>query len=252
MDVSRARERLAGFLTYILGRNPYEFGLVPDENGFIKIKDVLKVLAEEKGWEHVRKESIDELIIALPDPGIELLDGQIRAINRETLSKPVVTETLPRLFYIGIRKKAHVHVVEKGILPHDNLPFLVLSSDKDMAERIARRKDPEPVILTINTREAENQGVLFLHAGEELYVARHIPLKCFTGPPIPQAGEERSWSGKKKKPERKSPPTPGTYVPDFGEKSRVKNMKNGREDRESWKHNKKKIRKQKEKFREDV
>ena len=43
-------KQLAKLLNYALGRDPDEFGLVPDESGFIKIKELLKALHEEDGW----------------------------------------------------------------------------------------------------------------------------------------------------------------------------------------------------------
>jgi len=250
MGLTREREQLKGFLTYILGRNPYEFGLVPDDNGFVKIKDLLKVMNEEESWGHVKQQSIDELIIALSDPGIEIEDSLIRATDRENILKPVLCETAPRLLFAGIRKKAHGHVLEHGILPYDNLMFVILSSDKTMAERIARRKDPQPLIITVNTLDAENLGVMFFSAGGSLYLARQIPLKSFTAPPLPSFEENRWKSSKKKNPEQKTAPTPGSFIPDFGG-NKNKKQKGEKDDLLSWKHNKKKIRRQKESFRDE-
>ena len=38
---------LAKFLAYILGNRPDEFGLVPDPDGYVKIKALLKVLRHQ-------------------------------------------------------------------------------------------------------------------------------------------------------------------------------------------------------------
>jgi putative RNA 2'-phosphotransferase len=251
MDITRSRERLATFLSYVLGRNPYEFGLVPDDNGFVKIKEILRALADEDGWKHVRQRDIDELTIALSDPPIEITDELIRARNREHISPPVYKDNVPKLLYFGIRESAHIHVSKFGIMPNDGRPFVVLSSDREMAERIAKRKSHDPVILTINTHSAESLGVLILHAGESLFVAREIPLNCFTGPPLPEPMDVRSELKDKKKQNRGKPPTPGSFIPDFsGKGSRDRKKGDTRIEKESWKHNKKKLRKQKEKFKE--
>jgi putative RNA 2'-phosphotransferase len=250
MGLMRERERLKGFLTYMLGRNPYEFGLVPDDEGYVKKKDLIKVMQEEKGWGHVRQQSLDELIIALPEPGIEADELRIRASDRDKLVKPVVCDTVPRLLFVGIRNKAHGHVLENGIHPFDDGAHVVLSPDRSMAERIARRKDHRLVMVTVNTRDAENLGVLFLSAGDTLYLAREIPLKCFTAPPLEISDEERTKAGKKKPDQRKSAPMAGSFIPDFSGK-RDKNDKVAREDKLSWKHNKKQIRRQKDRFTDD-
>jgi putative RNA 2'-phosphotransferase len=36
-------------LSYVLGRRPDEFGLVPDADGFVRLKDLLKALHEALG-----------------------------------------------------------------------------------------------------------------------------------------------------------------------------------------------------------
>ncbi len=45
----RTLEQLAKFISYILGRNPAEFGLVPDPEGFVKIKEFLKAARRRRG-----------------------------------------------------------------------------------------------------------------------------------------------------------------------------------------------------------
>ncbi len=44
MSRQRSPQQLAKFISYILARRPDEFGLVPDPNGFVKIKDLLKAI----------------------------------------------------------------------------------------------------------------------------------------------------------------------------------------------------------------
>ena len=40
-------DKLSKLLVYILGRHPDEFGLLPGENGYVKIKELMKSLGEE-------------------------------------------------------------------------------------------------------------------------------------------------------------------------------------------------------------
>ena len=53
MAKRRSLEQLAKFISYILGRNPAEFGLVLDSDGFVKIKEFLKAVSEEEGLKYV-------------------------------------------------------------------------------------------------------------------------------------------------------------------------------------------------------
>ena len=53
MDADKKQKQLSKLIQYILGRNPYEFGLVPDREGFVKIKELLKALNEETLFRNV-------------------------------------------------------------------------------------------------------------------------------------------------------------------------------------------------------
>ncbi len=176
---------LAKFLAYILGHRPDEFGLVPDPDGFIKIKDLLKVLSEEVGWRHIRRSHINELLITLPHPPIEIREKRIRAVSREKLPQFGIASNLPKLLYTGIRKRAYPHVLDKGISPMGQ-SHVILSSTREMAQRIGCRIDQEPILLTVNVDQAESRGVIFHQAGSLIFLAEHIPAGVFSGPPLPK------------------------------------------------------------------
>lgn len=252
MDISRSREKLNTFLGYVLGRNPYEFGLVPDENGFVKLNDLLKAVREEEGFRNVTASSINELLITVKSPRIECLEGLVRASDRENLYRPSCDLATPKLLYIAVRSRAHGHVISKGIQPYDGQPYVILSSDKDMAERIGKRRDSNPVIITVLTSQAEDMGTLFLHGGESIFLARNLPPQCLSGPPLSHQEEDRTKSRKPKSSEKRARPTPGSFFLDLSDdQPGLKNNKTSKHDKMSWKHNKKKIRKQKDKLRSD-
>ena len=189
--------QLAKSLAYVLGRGPYEFGMVTDTEGFVKIKDLLKALSEEKEFRHVRRGHLQEISVTLPDAPIEILDDSVRAKDRSHLPPRSPAESLPKLLYTCVRRRAYPVVLEKGIF-FDNRPFVVLSSDRDMAVRIGRRDDASPVLLTVSVQQAREAGVRFLSAGGTLYLTEGIPAGCFTGPPpekvyeMPPSREVRS------------------------------------------------------------
>jgi putative RNA 2'-phosphotransferase len=252
MDIARSREKLNAFLGYVLGRNPYEFGLVPDENGYVKIRDLLKAVREETGFGHVTEGSLTELQLTVKKPMAEIQADLIRATDRDKLMAPACDTATPKLLYIGIRTRAHGHALHKGLQPYDSQDYVILSSDRDMAERMGKRKDAQPVILTVNTDQAEDLGVVFFSAGENIYLARQIPTGCFSGPPLPSSRDEvASKTRKGKAAEKRTAPSPGSFFPDFSESQSRANRPSGKQAKLSWKHNKKKIRKQKEKFRSE-
>jgi putative RNA 2'-phosphotransferase len=184
-------------LAYVLGRRPDEFGLVPDPEGFVRIKDLLKAFSEEPGWKHVRRAGIDELLISLPDAPVERVGNRIRAVDRRHLCAPHAVRDVPKLLYTCVRRRAHAVASSKGLVAGDR-GWLVLSADRDMALRLGKRIDSAPVILTVHTGSRAARSVIFFKAGETLYTARSLPPECLSGPPLP----------KEKKLEAKTPPKP--------------------------------------------
>ncbi len=176
---------LAKFLAYILGHRPDEFGLVPDPDGYIKVKDLLKVLSGEEGWRHIRRSHINEILITLPHPPIEISEKRIRAVSREKLPQLCIASSLPKLLYTCIRKRAYAHVLDKGISPMGQ-SHVILSSTREMAQRIGYRIDQEPILLTVNIDQAGSRGVIFQQAGGAIFLAEHIPAGVFSGPPLPK------------------------------------------------------------------
>lgn len=220
MGVKKDPKQLAKFLAYVLGRKPGEFGLVPDKDGYIKIKDLLKALSEEEGWKYVRRSSLDEMLITLSDQPFEIDDNRIRASDRSRLpkSEPARAEDMPPLLYTCVRKKAYPAVSGKPIRP-SHLHGVLMSSDQEMALRIGRRIDSNPVLLTVHVQTCIDSGTLFVQSGDTLFTAPEIPAEGYTGPSLLKEKKEalKKENQKKEKAKEQSKPfTPGSFFPDFG------------------------------------
>ncbi len=185
MKPNQSVQKLSKFIAYVLGRRPDEFGLVPDTNGYVKIKELLQAVSVEEGWRHVRRSHINEVLFTRTDPGFEINDNLIRASSRERLpGRTAVTET-PKLLYTCIRRKAYPFVVHKGVFPQGR-SRVILTADMKLAERIGKRKDRQPVLITVHAHNTLDRGVVYQRFGEGLYLADFIPPDCFTGPPLPK------------------------------------------------------------------
>jgi putative RNA 2'-phosphotransferase len=185
MVKTRTTRSLAKYLAYILERRPDEFGLVLDRQGYVKIKQLLKALNEEKGWKHVRRFHLNEILHSIPDPPFEISDKRIRAKRREHLPRPNASPQLPKLLYTCVRKRAYPFVTQKGIFP-SGYQQVVLSASPALAERMGKRSDAQPVTLSVHVQASIEQGVLFQQIGELLFLAPSIPTGCFSGPPLPK------------------------------------------------------------------
>ena len=88
MSKQRSAKQLAKLIDYVLSRRPDEFGLVTDEHGFVKTKELLKAVNEEEGFRYVRRSHLDEILITVPDHSLEVADKFIRSKFRDRRTGP--------------------------------------------------------------------------------------------------------------------------------------------------------------------
>ena len=241
MKLHNTLRRFSKLLSYALGRRPYEFGLVLDENGFVSVQMLLKAIGEEKDWKFIRENHFHELLL-LPDPPIELAGSRIRSVDRSHLPTHTISPDPPKLLYVCVRQKAHAHVIEKGISP-SAFSQVVLSSDRDMALRMGMRNDSKPVLLSIFCNKCRDHGVIFYQAGGSLFTAAHIPPGCFTGPAL---ALEREPKGQVSDPLPQLPKTPGTFILEIQKENMNFSKVKGRKKEILWKKDRKRMRKDSE------
>jgi putative RNA 2'-phosphotransferase len=209
---SQRIKRNAKFISYVLGHHPDEFGLLPDENGFVKIKNLIKALQEEPGWRFLRSNHLHELMISLQPAPIEIDGLLVRATDRRQLPSLAPTAQLPKLLYSAIRRRAYPVVLEQGLQPAGE-GYVMLTSAMAMAIRLGHRIDNDPVILTVQTITAQKMGANFNRYGTDLYLADAIPSGTFSGPPLARERQKPDRSAIQSK---LSPPaSPGSYFPDM-------------------------------------
>jgi len=234
--------KLARFLEYVLGRRPDEFGLLPDPEGFVKIKTLLQALQGDPEWGYLRQGHLTALVLTERPAPIEILDDRVRACRREHL--PIISNAaeLPKLLYTAIRRRAYPVVHANGIRPA-GAPHILLSPDADLAERIGRRSDNAPLILTVQVAASQSAGTRFQQFGDKLYLADNIPAGKFTGPPLPK--EKPSPAKAPAEPE--APWAPGSFFPDMADLERKGARKAGRTQRNetAWKKERRQARKEK-------
>lgn len=170
-------------MLYILAHRPDEFGLVPDAEGFVTYKELLWAFHEEPGWGYVRKGHINEVLSGKDRALFQPNENGIRALERRwhlDLENPLLVP--PKILFVAVRRKAHLAVMEKGLAASGG-KYIVLSSDREVAERIGRRRDQRPVVLEIMAAPAQEAGVLF-HAFGNLFLTDQVPARFINGPPI--------------------------------------------------------------------
>jgi putative RNA 2'-phosphotransferase len=228
----------------VLGHRPDEFGLVPDREGFVAYKELLQALHEEDDWRYVRRSHINEILLGSDRALFQLEDDRIRSMEcRWELDLYHPVPALPKILFTPIRQRAHSVVMEKGLkVPGDRL--LVLSPNRDMAVRIGRRRDQDPVVLEILAEPAVEKRVLFYAFGD-LFLSPEIPGRFIAGPPAPKEMLEGRKEKDKpaQKPSKGQPsPTPGTFILDLSRDPDLYRKAKGKK-RKGWKEAARKMRK---------
>ena len=184
---------LSKLMSYILRHRPDEFGLVLDEEGFIPLKELHWSITEEEGWSHISMADIQQAVYAVDRERFQIDGNRIRASYGHSSVvkihyKPSVP---PKTLYHGIRRKAYPSILRHGLRPMGHR-YVHLTPSEELALRIGRRKDPNPILLTINARRANEEGIVFYLANELIYLVDALPVEYFSGPPLPQEKKEKN------------------------------------------------------------
>lgn len=249
MNRKRQIEQFAKLSEYMLSRRPDEFGLVPDKDGYVKIKEFLQAITETDGWRHIRKNYINEMMLVHENPPIEVDETRIRAKDYSILPEYVACEDPPKLLYTCVKQKSYTSVLNNGIHPTAHA-HIICCSDSEMAKKIGKRRSAQPILLTIHTKNLLDQGITVRHAGALLYLIDFVPADCFTGPSPPKEMPVAKKPDKTPDPieKYKQQTQAGTFSLSF-ENLTEKQMKGKKKEKDlSWKNNKKRLRREKKNF----
>ncbi len=201
-----AEQQLAKLLSFMLGRQPDQFALIPDDNGFVKIKDVLKACAEEPGWKYVRRHHLEQLPHLIKECPVEFSGNLVRAVDRRHLPNMAAASGLPRLVYTAVRQRAWPAISVNGLKPNEQ-GWISFRTGAEDARHTGLRIDPHPVVIEVHVGKLADHHICLKQYGRLLVAHDPIPSDCLTGPPLP-----REKPGKASmEPAPKKAPTPGSF-----------------------------------------
>jgi putative RNA 2'-phosphotransferase len=168
-------ERISRFLTYLLRHRPKEYPLVFDARGSVDWRDIVELVQER--FYDVTEEQIDAVVRGAGKKRFELADGKVRATYGHSFPVDLGGEAAqaPAQLYYGAARDLARSMLRSGLKPRDR-QYVHLSVTAEEAESVARRHDPEPAILVVDARAAQDEGVLFYQAGP-LFLVENVPAK---------------------------------------------------------------------------
>ncbi len=201
---------LARTLAYVGRHAPAEFGLFWDPDGTMPWKEFYWALQEDPQLRFVREANLRELTLL----GIELpfvLDGNLLRLTpgSDIPTYPVAGDLPDRLF--AAVKPKNLVTIQKFGLRSSNRPCTPVCSDPDMALRIAKRRESEPIRIEIQAKRAQEAGIVFRCAGPELYLVEAISPEFLIFPKIRQDTVDKMMERKEKPAPKPAPPTPGSF-----------------------------------------
>lgn len=157
-------------LTYALRHNPEKFGLKLDEEGWVDLQTFLNAM-------NISKEELDNIVANQDKKRLEIKDDKIRVAYGHSFNKVKYKEQIPPdTLYHGTTSFNAFLIKKEGLKPM-NRQYVHLSTTPNTAEIVGKRRQQDPIILTINAKKAYLDGIKFYHTNEDIWLADHIPAK---------------------------------------------------------------------------
>lgn len=167
--------RLGKTISYILRHHPEEYHLELDEEGWVELSELLFALKEQ--WGTLTEDDIYDVMNHSDKKRYEIKDGKIRACYGHTIQKKIkkIPTEPPQYLYHGTARRFMEFIMKDGLLPMKR-QYVHLSKDIETATKVGKRHDQKPVILTINARQAYNDGIQFYEEKENVWLSEPIPF----------------------------------------------------------------------------
>ncbi len=221
----RNRRRLSKLIFAILARNPFEYGLIPDEEGWVKTKDLHYALMQTGAFRSLSVKGLEQFFDLFRPDKMEKDQRRVRVLPEFHATGLLEFQQAepPAVLYIPVRPRAHAHVAEKGMRPPGESKWILLWPEREQALKAGMRRDREPIIGILNSRDALAHGAVFFRAGEDLYLTQWIEPGWLELPPVPEIMEKAVDNKvKKEKPatmvkDKTVQPKnmPGSFIPEF-------------------------------------
>lgn len=169
--------KLSKEISYALRHAPWEYELELDREGFVPVEQLLNAVNETGKYDRIITANDLLYIIETSDKKRhELSDGRIRALYGHSVpmhisKKPLTT---PDILFHGTTHRAFEVIMKEGLKPM-NRQYVHLSIDTDTAVQVGKRRDSNPVILIIDAKNANSDGVTFYKGNDKVILADYIP-----------------------------------------------------------------------------
>lgn len=165
-------------ISYALRHAPWEYELELDVEGFVPVRQLIDAINEGNKYDQVVSINDLEYIITISDKKRHEIKGnKIRALYGHSVPTHISKERIipPDVLYHGTTHKALESIRGSGLKPMSR-QYVHLSLDTDTAVRVGKRRDDRPIILTIDAKKANSDGIAFYEGNDMVILADYIPV----------------------------------------------------------------------------
>jgi len=239
--------KLFKFLKYMLAYHPEEFGLVPNNNGFFKIKEIFQALIFTKKFKKVRLETLKQLFSYYYEDFFEFLEDSGLVRSKEVYFSPPAPGNFSQFYNFNtlwtfVKPRAWLKASINGFLKpyQDKIKIFV---DKELCEKWAKVKgalliEVVPPLLP-KTYLAKSELLVFM---DSIFLVNELPFEVLKGPAIDQKFL-RKYAPKPKVPEKEAPIVPFSTPESCLEEEEVlpyRKITHGKKKEKPWKRFQKK------------
>ena len=200
--------KLFKFLRYLLAYHPEEFGLVPNNNGFFKIKEIFQVLIFTKKFKKVRLETLKQVFSYYYRDFFEFLEDFNLVRAKELYFSPPIPINTRQIYnftklWTFVKPKVWLNASIHGTIKAPKDSYIKLFVSKDLAENWAKVKGG--LLIEVFPKLLPQTEIMSF--GDSIFLLKELPFSATKGPLIDQKFL-RKYGPKQETPERKPPIVP--------------------------------------------
>jgi putative RNA 2'-phosphotransferase len=175
----RELDHLGRVMTGVLRHFPDRYGLELDPHGWISLPDLVRAIGRKHPMYHWLRPMHLVAIAETDAKGrYEVRDDRVRATYGHTLDVDLdlPTENIPEHLFFPVTPEEATIVLEVGLKPSDRKK-VHLSKTAAAARAAGKVRTPEPVILEVDARKAQSDGIVIMQAGKTVYLVDQVPAE---------------------------------------------------------------------------
>jgi len=173
---------LSKIISYALRHKPDKYNLILDGEGWVLTSELLtSIKTKHPNLVWATSESIADIIDLSDKSRFELSEYSIRALYGHSIPEKIIKtpETPPYYLYHGTTENVIDIIMKNGLQPMRR-QYVHLSVDIDTAVIVGKRRTRKPIILKINTKEANRSNIKFYKGNDSIWLSEAIPSEFIT------------------------------------------------------------------------